>query len=276
MKRKTYVILSILALAALTTSSSVTLAQRQQPVPSASPSQTGEANQTSPQSSTKKLLFDSHDLSGVWWVHQRTNFTLSTDPPPMTPWALERYNAAKPGLSRRGQPLGNDPMMTCDPMGYPRILFWNGYPDEIIQTANRIIIFFDWFYAYRTIWTDGRKLEKDPEPRWYGNSVGHWEGDTLVVESNGFDDRAWLDADGHPHSEDMTLEERFRRVDHDTIELNMTLTDPKAYTKPWVAETKTLALDPQMQLREDVCVPSEEQKYKELIREPAAGVDSNR
>lgn len=98
----------------------------------------------------------------------------------------------------------------------------------------------------------------------------------MVVESNGFDERAWLDADGHPHSEEMTLEEHFRRVDHDTIELTMTLTDPKAYTKPWVAETKTLVLDPQMELQEDVCVPSDEQKYRELIREPAAGVGSNK
>jgi hypothetical protein len=92
------------------------------------------------------------------------------------------------------------------------------------------------------------------------------------VRSTGFDDRTWLDADGHPHSEDMMLEERYRRVDHNTIEVMMTLTDPQAYTKPWVGEKITLKLaDSTVQMREDVCVPSEEQKYKDLIRNPAGG-----
>jgi hypothetical protein len=98
---------------------------------------------------------------------------------------------------------------------------------------------FDWFYTQRAIWTDGRKLPEDPEPRFYGYSIGHWEGDTFVVQSNGFDDRQWLDADGHPNSTDMRLEERYRRVDHDTIEVRMTLTDPTAYTQPWTAELRT-------------------------------------
>jgi glyoxylase-like metal-dependent hydrolase (beta-lactamase superfamily II) len=224
---------------------------------------------------SSKLPFDPHDLTGVWKVHQRVAFSLSNDPPPMTPWAQAKYDAAKPGLSHRGRPLGNDPIMICDPMGYPRILFWNGYPLEVIRTPNRFIMFFDWFYTYRTIWTDGRKFPDDLEPRWYGNSLGHWEGDTFVVESSGFDERSWLDADGHPHSDEMRLEERYHRVDHDTIELTMTLTDPKAYTKPWVSEKKTLDWEP-TELREDVCVPSVEAKYKDLIRDPAGGATSDK
>ena len=86
------------------------------------------------------------------------------------------------------------------------------------------IEFFDYFYVHRTIWTDGRELPKDPDPTWYGVSVGKWEGDTLVVETVGFNDRTWIDDDGHPHSEDMRVEERYRRIDHDNMELNMTIT----------------------------------------------------
>ena len=226
--------------------------------------------------SLKNAPFDPHDLSGIWWgvLPRGANFGLGGTIPPMTAGAQERYNAAKPGLggSGRAQPLGNDPMMICDPMGFPRIMFWTNYPIEMIQIPGRTIMFFDWFYTYRTIWTDGRALPKDAEPRWYGNSVGKWDGDTFVVRSTSFDDRTWLDADGHPHSEDMMLEERYRRVDHNTIEVMMTLTDPQAYTKPWVGEKITLKLaDSTVRMREDVCVPSEEQKYKDLIRNPAGG-----
>jgi hypothetical protein len=218
--------------------------------------------------------FDPRDLSGIFMARaaRGTNFSLSATSPPMTPWATARHDAAKPGLGPRGKPLGNDPMMICDPMGFPRIMFWTNYPIEILQQAQRTFVFFSWFYAYRTIWTDGRDLDPDPDPRWYGNSVGTWDGDTFVVRSNGFDDRSWLDADGHPHSDQMQLEERYRRVSRDTIELRMTLTDPKAYTQPWASEPMTLNRGgPKDAMREEVCVPSVEQKYKEVIRDPAGG-----
>ena len=89
---------------------------------------------------------------------------------------------------------------------------------EFVQTKDRLIEFFDYFYTYRTIWLDGRPLPTDPEPTWYGYSVGHWDGNTLVVEVTGFNDESWLDTDGHPHSDQMRIEERFQRVDHDTIQ----------------------------------------------------------
>jgi hypothetical protein len=233
----------------------------------------------SPATASPAASFDSHDLSGIWWGHltRGVNSSLGRTAPPMTSWAEERYKAAKPGLGRseRAQPLGNDPMMLCDPMGFPRIMFWTNYPYEIVQLPNRVVMFFDWFYTYRTIWTDGRALEADPDLRWYGNSIGKWEGDSFVVRSNGFDDRSWLDADGHPHSDQMQLEERYRRVAADTIEVTMTLIDPKAYTAPWVSEKITLTrAEKKTQMREDVCVPSAEQKYKELIRNPAGGAGS--
>jgi len=219
--------------------------------------------------------FDQHDLSGVWYIRGGPGFNgLSRNPPPMTPWAQARYDAAKPGLGPRGRPLGNDPILICDPMGLVRSLIWGVYPIEIIQTPKQVLMLFDWFYTRRAIWTDGRKLPDDPEARFYGYSIGRWEGDTFVVDSNGFDDRAWLDADGHPNSTDMRLEERYRRIDHDTMEVRITLTDPKAYTRPWVSDLRTATLvthglDPFTVMREDLCIPSVEAKYKEQVREPA-------
>jgi glyoxylase-like metal-dependent hydrolase (beta-lactamase superfamily II) len=224
--------------------------------------------------------FDRHDLSGVWYIRGGYGFVaMSRNPPPMTPWAQAKYDAAKPGLGPRGRPLGNDPIMICDPMGLVRSLIWGVYPSEIIQTPKETLMLFDWFFTQRAIWTDGRKLPEDPEPRFYGYSIGHWEGDTFVVQSNGFDDRQWLDADGHPNSTDMRLEERYRRVDHDTIEVRMTLTDPTAYTQPWTAELRTATLvtpglDAHTVMREDVCVPSDEAKYKKLVREPAGDAEA--
>ena len=238
-----------------------------------------------------KQTFDPHDLNGFWRArgsalptNQRHDISLSA--PPMTAWAQAKYDAAKPGLNGTGpgraQPLGNDPIMICDPVGYPRIIAASGnYGLQIVQAPKETLMLFDWFYARRDIYTDGRKLSPDTDMRFYGNSVGHWEGDTFVVESNNFDTRTWLDSAGHPHSDDMTLLERYRRVDHDTIELTMTLTDPKAYTTPWVSEKKYLERFFQDELearnsgwndlREDVCVPDVESKYREEVREPAGG-----
>ncbi len=228
------------------------------------------AAQAAAPSATANLPFDPHDFSGTWMGHGRAFNTLSTTPPPMTAWAKARYDAAKPGIGPRAQPLGNDPIMTCDPIGYPRIAFYNAYPMEFVQTKDRLIEFFDFFYTHRTIYLDGRKLPDDPDPSWYGYSVGHWEGNTLVVQTIGFNDKSWLDNDGHPHSDQMQLEERFQRVDHDTIQATMTLTDPKAYTTPWVSEMKTWKLSPKEHMHEDLCAPSDEQSYKDDMREPAA------
>jgi hypothetical protein len=229
----------------------------------------GRAQASAP-SPTANLPFEPHDFSGVWMGTSEAPIgRLSSKPPGMTPWAQSRYDAAKPGLGPRAQPLGNDPMMSCDPVGYPRIAHGGAYPMEFVQTKDRLIEFFDFFYTYRTIYLDGRKLPDDPEPTWYGYSVGHWEGNTLVVETTGFNDRSWLDTDGHPHSDQMQIEERFQRVDHDTIDAKMTVIDPKAYMAPWITSV-TWKLSPKQKMREDLCAPSDEAKYKQEMREPAA------
>jgi hypothetical protein len=218
----------------------------------------------------KAVAFKPRDLSGVWGLGAN-GFNLDQRAvPPMTPEGKAKYDAAKPGLGPRGVPLGNDPLMICDPVGYPRSFTYN-YGMEFIETPGRTMQFFEWGHTFRAIWTDGRKLPTEvDEPRWYGYAIGRWEGDTFVVESNGYDERSWLDQDGHPHSDQMRIVERYRRVTGDTMEAIITLTDPQNYTQPWVTKT-ILRLNPLAEIGEYFCVPSDEAIFKEKMREPAGG-----
>ena len=214
---------------------------------------------------------DPHDLQGIWGSG---GGPLGNDPPPFTPEGERRYLANKPSYGPRAVPpaLGNDPMGICDPNGYPRSMQLR--PFEIIQIPGRMFQTFEWNYIWREIWMDGRELPKDPTPRWMGYSVARWDGDTLVITSNGFDDRTWLTQEGHPHSDQMTMEERYRRVRENVLEMQMTITDPVTYTKPWVGEKKGLQLLPpgsNSEIRQELCVPSEEAMFNKGVRDPAGG-----
>jgi hypothetical protein len=109
---------------------------------------------------------------------------------------------------------------------------------EIVQNSNEVIMMFEYARLVRQIYTDGRKHDEflDP-PLWMGDSIGKWEGDTLVVDVIGFNDKTWLDRIGHPHSDALHVVERIRRVDHGTLEDDITIDDPKAYKKPWTIQT---------------------------------------
>src|SRR5215467_6799821 len=144
------------------------------------------------------------DLSGIWdsgfvgiqpTGHQAT---------PFTPWAQERLKDIKPGNGPRAvtEEFINDPLsIMCDPAGFPRVVMYEFRPVQIVQTPNQIMILYMFGKTWRVIWTDGRELPKNPEPRWYGYSVGRWEDDyTFVVQTIGMDDRTWLDNAGNPHS----------------------------------------------------------------------------
>jgi hypothetical protein len=236
----------------------------------------GKGKGKAPAPAVVSVPHDPHDLSGVW---KRSGgvLTMSNETPPMTPWGKAKFDAAKPVYGPRAFPggLGNDPMSTCDPLGMPRNLFLEVsiYPMELVQTPNRVFQFFEWAHSYRVIWTDGRELPKDPDPQWMGYSVGKWEGDIFVVKSLGFDERTWLDHFGNPVSDDMTLEERYHRVDRDTLEVNMTIEAPEAYTRPWISEKKILKLaPPKTEIQELFCVPSEEQRFNKLVRDPGSGL----
>jgi hypothetical protein len=128
--------------------------------------------------------------------------------------------------------------------GFPR-------PFEIVQIPGRVLVLFEWDHWVRPIWTDGRGHPKDPDPTWMGHSIGRWDGDTLVVDTVGLNDKTWIDSIGHPHSEDLHVIERYRRTKHDELEVAFTFDDPKAYTKPWTA-TVVFGLKPDWELSEMV------------------------
>ena len=216
---------------------------------------------------------DPHDLGGVWRATFRT-LTFSGETPALTALGKERFTANKPSYGPRAVPpaLGNDPQGNCDPLGIPRLLFYGGTTAiEILQTPDRVVEFFEWMHVWRTIWTDGRPLPSDPDPTWLGYSVGKWDGDTFVVDSTGFDEKTWLDHFGNPHSDTMRLQERYRRVDRDNLQLMLTLTDPKMYAQPWVSDTKTFRLEPKTELQDLTCVPSQEQEFNRRVRDLAGG-----
>jgi hypothetical protein len=229
----------------------------------------------SQQPSTPKALpapAPKRDLSGLWH-YEGTGASEPVAPdnliPPMTQWALARFDAQRPGYGPRRTPGGNDPILLCDPMGFPRVMFLNT-PFEFVQVAGRVVQFFEHEHEYRSIWTDGRPLPQDPDPTWYGYAIGHWEADdTFVVESTGFRDSTWLGSTGYPHSEDMRVTERYHRVDHDTILYDITINDPKAYTQPIVGPHRIMKLRPKDEMVEEICVPSEEKSFADRVAEPA-------
>jgi len=216
------------------------------------------------------------DLSGIWDAGRKGILpNAGSKAAPMTTWGQERFNANKPGYGPREVPVGltNDPLDTCDPAGFPRDELFELRMLEIAQTPTHMLILYQYQRAWRVIWTDGRELPKDLDSRWYGYSVGKWEtDDTFVVQSNGTEERTWLDDEGDPHSDELRVEERFHRVDHDTLELTVTIDDPKAYTKPWVAVNKAVLnlRPPTTDIMEMICVPSEVDAYKKSIADPAA------
>ncbi len=213
------------------------------------------------------------DLSGVWQYQGSggaESLVPEKDMPPMTPWAKARFDQERPGYGSRAIPGGNDPILQCDPIGFPRVMFMPT-PIEFVQAPGRVLQFFEREHEWRPIWTDGRSLPEDADPAWFGHAIGHWEGDyTLVVESAGFNDKTWLSPAGYPHTEDMRVTERYQRADHDTILYNISVVDPKAYTKPIVGPQKTFKLRPHAEIEEFPCVLSEENSFTQRIREPAA------
>jgi hypothetical protein len=147
--------------------------------------------------------------------------------PPLTPWALGVLN------QRKGENSKDNPDAHCLPLGLMQ-LHGHPQPRKIIQTPGVIVILYEAQAGVRQIFTDGRPLPKnDPQPWWYGYSVGHWDGDTLVVETNGFRDDVWLDVDGSPLTNSGKMTERIRRLNYGSLQTDVTIEDPKAYTKPF-------------------------------------------
>ena len=221
--------------------------------------------------------FDPNDLSGVWYNDDDQGiggiFLDQEAMPAFTPYGEELWAATHTDNEGTN---AKDPMLICDPLGYPRWFTYN-YGYEFIHLPDRTLQFFAWGHAWRTIWTDGRDLPEDPPvPNWAGFAVGRWEGDEFVIESNGFDERSWLDQDrregpyemkrGLPHSGEMRIVERYRRTSYETLEITLTIIDPIVYIEPWT--TRGLSyLRPGTELDEYHCVPSENAVYNSITHE---------
>ena len=174
-----------------------------------------------------------------------------------------------------GPGLVNDPVDFCDPQGFPRMELFEFRVVEITQNKNQVMLLYQFYDNWRVIWTDGRVLPdpKEAEPRWNGYSVGKWADDyTFVVDTVGMNEKTWLDNAGRPHSADLTVQERFHRVDYDTLELTLMINDPKFYSQPWQALNKFVLhrLPDDYDVQEFFCAPSETADYNELIGNPAS------
>jgi hypothetical protein len=212
----------------------------------------------------------SHDLSGVWMPYSIHMEGIDEKlRPPLTPWGQARFDAAAPLVGPRAVAgKENNPALHCEPEAVPKSLVLPN-PFEIIQIPGRMFMFFEQYHLWRTIWADGRLLPKDADPSFLGISVGRWEGDTFVVDTAGFNDKPWVDSYGNPRSEQMHLTERYRRLDHDTLEMQIVMDDPKAYTKPWVSPPQKFKLEPNWEIAEFFCIPDEEDSYGDAVRKPA-------
>lgn len=218
-------------------------------------------------------------LDGVWvrgGGSGRGGPTTQWSPQPLafTAAGQKQLDANKPGKGPRAvvPAFGNDPMGGANPPGLYRTLIYNR-PFEMVQLPGRVVQLFEWAKIWRVIWTDGRPVPEDvPEgPFWYGYSVGKWEGDTLVVQTMALDERAWLDEWGTPFSAGAKVEERWRRVSSDRMELVIKVTDPTFYPKPWVSDPKIYTLQPKGELTEMIFAPMDEIQFNNRIRDPAAG-----
>ena len=190
------------------------------------------------------------DLSGVWMEREAQNAFTSKEPA-LQPWAEAKYKAAKPGYGPRASAQSEDPILSCSPPGVPRIMLVP-FPMQIIQTPGLIVMLFEYDHFTRQIYLDRREHSKNLDPAWMGESIGRWEGDTLVVDTVGLNDKTWLDQVGHPHSDRLHVVERIRRTSHDTLQDDVTIDDPKAYTAPWTGQ-QVFKLRPNWHLIEYVC-----------------------
>jgi len=170
------------------------------------------------------------------------------DERPLTPAGAEL-------IRQHSRPDAFNPTLNCLPDGVPHgdLL---PEPFKIVHSRNQIVMLYEVETTFRQIYMDGRQLPVDPSPTWQGYSVGRWDGDTLVITTSGFNDRGWLDARGTGHSEDLRVEERFHRRDYGHLNLTITLTDPKTFTRP-ITFSVVEQLLPDTDVLEHYCVENE-------------------
>ncbi len=212
------------------------------------------------------------DLSGVW-QKSSPGAALTAEEPPMTAWGRERFEAARPGRGPTAllSTETNAPELQCAPMGIPATYF-RPRPIEIIQLPDRVIMLLEVESFFHIIYTDGREFPEFPLPTWNGYAIGHYEDDALVVETRNFkgweseDRQRWIDRLGHPFSDELTVIERMRRVDHDTLENEITIVDPISYERPWSA-TMIFSLREGVELAEFICLEADNRAFQEFERQ---------
>ena len=247
------------------------------PTPGTPRTRDGKPNLTAP---TPRASDGKPDLSGVWQTEpvppgesllgDESFFVVPGDDPrtfnkyfwniladfkpaeaPIRPEAVE--------LFRKNAANAITPVASCLPLGIPGADMLAYAPFKIIQTRGVTVVLYEVDNTHRQIYTDGRKLPADPQPTWLGYSVGHWEGDTFVVDSAGFNDKGRLDGFGHPRSEALRLQERFHRRDFGHMDLQVTIEDPKMYLKPITVKVTEL-LVPDSDVLESFCNENEKDR----------------
>jgi hypothetical protein len=208
----------------------------------------GKPNLAAP---TPKLRDGKPDLSGVWEPNGNKYVRdiaadLKPGDVPFQPWAKALYEQRIDGSHSR-----EDPDANCLPQGVPKI---NAAPApwRIVQTPGYIVIVYEAFNLWRQVFLDRRQPARDLNPTWMGYSTGRWEGDTLVIDTRGFNGKAWLDQLGKPSTEALHVIERFRRKDFGHMDIQITIDDPRAYTQPWTVKQDAHLL-PDSELLEFIC-----------------------
>jgi hypothetical protein len=198
-------------------------------------------DQPPPAGPTPKMPDGKPDLSGVW--NPGLSFS-NMGQVPLQPWADALYKERRSNLSK------DDPEGHCLPAGVPRI---SPFPQKVVQTPTLIVLLDEGnTHSYRQFFLDGRTHPKDLEPTWMGDSIAKWDGDTLVVDTIGFNDKTWLNGQGLPHSDQLHVIERYRRPDLGHLEVEVTMEDPKAFTQPHTFK-RTYTFMPNWEIHEYVC-----------------------
>jgi hypothetical protein len=195
------------------------------------------------------------DLSGLWNIPYVPDMSKGIGPLPFTAWGAENF--------KQYDPAKFDYTAHCLPAGLTRQMN-TPMPLEIFQSPKRVAILWEAWNTFHVIPID-RDHPKDLEPTWMGNSVGHWEGDALVVDSIGFNERTRLDTIGHPHTDALHVIEKFQRTDSQHLAYEVTIVDPKAYTKPW-KNNRVFQLRPDWELMEYSCEENNKEIREGLVK----------
>jgi len=183
------------------------------------------------------------DFTGVWMERKFQPKMYLDGAPPLQPWAEAKFKAV--------DLTTDDPNLDCLPEGVPRVMFIP-LPMEIMQIPGRVIMIQEAWNQLRRIYTDGRQHPMDLDATFMGHSIGKYEGDTLVIDTVGLSEKTWLDHVGLPHSDALHVIERVRRIDHNTLEDDFTIDDPKTFTKIWTAR-QIYDLKPDWEIEEFAC-----------------------